>query len=144
VEEWVKKETSIKQVASRRRTVPPQCQLIFSEIQGVISRKVELFKPTSARIIRLTFFPIICLCLHLFRSPNLFSVSSNHLNLGHNTLLLSPGLHSVPSAQHALLSGRADHTELSSPARTLGSWVRITLEAGMSVCIHSVFVLFCV
>jgi hypothetical protein len=32
--------------------------------------------------------------------------------------------------------------ELSSPARTLGSWVRIPLEAWMSVCIYSVFV-FC-
>jgi hypothetical protein len=34
--------------------------------------------------------------------------------------------------------------ELSSPARTLGSWVRIPLEARMSVCIYSVFALFCV
>jgi hypothetical protein len=34
--------------------------------------------------------------------------------------------------------------ELSSPARTLGSWVRISLEACMSVCVYSVFVLFCV
>jgi hypothetical protein len=31
--------------------------------------------------------------------------------------------------------------ELSSLARSLGSWVRIPLEAGMSVCIYSVFVL---
>jgi hypothetical protein len=31
--------------------------------------------------------------------------------------------------------------ELSSPARTLGSWVRIPLEAWMSVCVYSVFVL---
>jgi hypothetical protein len=31
-----------------------------------------------------------------------------------------------------------------SPARTLGSWVRIPLEAWMSVCVYSVFVLFCV
>jgi hypothetical protein len=37
----------------------------------------------------------------------------------------------------------ADH-EPSSPARTPGSWVRITLEAWMPVCVHSVFVLFCV
>jgi hypothetical protein len=34
--------------------------------------------------------------------------------------------------------------ELSSLARTLGSWVRIPLEAWMSVCVYSVFVLFCV
>jgi hypothetical protein len=33
--------------------------------------------------------------------------------------------------------------ELSSSARTLGSWVRIPLEAWMSVCVYSVFVLFC-
>jgi hypothetical protein len=31
--------------------------------------------------------------------------------------------------------------ELSSLARTLGSWVRIPLEACMSVCVYSVFVL---
>jgi hypothetical protein len=33
---------------------------------------------------------------------------------------------------------------LSSPARTLGSWVRIPLETWMSVSVYSVFVLFCV
>jgi hypothetical protein len=32
----------------------------------------------------------------------------------------------------------------SSPARTVGSWVRIPLEAWMSVCIYFVFVLSCV
>jgi hypothetical protein len=31
--------------------------------------------------------------------------------------------------------------ELSSPAQTLGSWVRIPLEAWIYVCIYSVFVL---
>jgi hypothetical protein len=34
--------------------------------------------------------------------------------------------------------------ELSSPARTLGSWVWIQLDAWMSVCVYSVFLLFCV
>jgi hypothetical protein len=34
--------------------------------------------------------------------------------------------------------------ELSSPSRTLGSWVRIQLKARMSVWVYSVFVLFCV
>jgi hypothetical protein len=34
--------------------------------------------------------------------------------------------------------------ELSSLAQTLGSCVRIPLEAWMSVCVYSVFVLFCV
>jgi hypothetical protein len=34
--------------------------------------------------------------------------------------------------------------EPSSPARTLGSWIRIPLEAWISVCVYSVFVLFCV
>jgi hypothetical protein len=34
--------------------------------------------------------------------------------------------------------------EPSSPARTLGSWVRIPLEAWISLCIYCVFVLFCV
>jgi hypothetical protein len=34
--------------------------------------------------------------------------------------------------------------EPSSPAPTLGSWVQILLQAGMSVCVYSVFVLSCV
>jgi hypothetical protein len=34
--------------------------------------------------------------------------------------------------------------KLPSPARTLGSWVQIPLEAFMSVCVYSVFVLSCV
>jgi hypothetical protein len=34
--------------------------------------------------------------------------------------------------------------EPSSSARTLGSWVPVPLEAWMSVCVYSVFVLFCV
>jgi hypothetical protein len=33
---------------------------------------------------------------------------------------------------------------MSSPAWTLGSWVRIPLEAWMFVCVYSVFVLSCV
>jgi hypothetical protein len=31
--------------------------------------------------------------------------------------------------------------ELSSPPRTLGSWVRIPFEAWMSVCVYSDFVI---
>jgi hypothetical protein len=34
--------------------------------------------------------------------------------------------------------------ELFSEAETLGSWVRIPIEAWMSVCVYSMFVLFCV
>jgi hypothetical protein len=34
--------------------------------------------------------------------------------------------------------------EPSLPARTLGPWIRIQLKAWMSVCVYSVFVLFCV
>jgi hypothetical protein len=40
--------------------------------------------------------------------------------------------------------GHGVRHEPSSPARTLGSWIRISLEAWMSVCVYSVFVLFCV
>jgi hypothetical protein len=40
-------------------------------------------------------------------------------------------------------SGGLRH-KLSSPDRTLWSWVRIPLEVWMSVCFFSVFVLFCV
>jgi hypothetical protein len=39
---------------------------------------------------------------------------------------------------------RALRHEPSLPARTLGSWVQIPLEAWLSVCVDSVFVLFCV
>jgi hypothetical protein len=34
--------------------------------------------------------------------------------------------------------------EISLPAQILGLWVRIQLEAWMSVCVHSLFVLSCV
>jgi hypothetical protein len=34
--------------------------------------------------------------------------------------------------------------ELSSPAQTLKSWIRTSLKTRMSVCVYSVFVLFCV
>jgi hypothetical protein len=34
--------------------------------------------------------------------------------------------------------------ELSSPAQTLGSWVRIPLVTWMFVCVYSVFVMSCV
>jgi hypothetical protein len=34
--------------------------------------------------------------------------------------------------------------ELSSLSRMLGSWVRIPLKAWMSVCVYSMFMLFCV
>jgi hypothetical protein len=34
--------------------------------------------------------------------------------------------------------------ELSSPARRLGKWVRIPLEAWMSVCVYSVCAVLCV
>jgi hypothetical protein len=41
------------------------------------------------------------------------------------------------------VAARSRH-EPSSPARTLGSWVRMPLEEWMSVCVYSVFVLSCV
>jgi hypothetical protein len=34
--------------------------------------------------------------------------------------------------------------ELSSPARTLGSWIQIPFKAWMSVCVYSVCVVLCV
>jgi hypothetical protein len=36
---------------------------------------------------------------------------------------------------------RGLRNEMSSPARMLGSWVRMPHEAWMSVCVYSVFVL---
>jgi hypothetical protein len=42
------------------------------------------------------------------------------------------------------LSGISSHYELSSLARTQGSWVQIQLKAWMSMCVYSVFMLLCV
>jgi hypothetical protein len=39
---------------------------------------------------------------------------------------------------------RALKHEPSSPARALGSWIRIPLEAWMSVCVYSVCAVLCV
>jgi hypothetical protein len=52
--------------------------------------------------------------------------------------------HSVTqqNAYHSGLGG-VRH-ELSSLTQTLESWVRIPFKAWMSVCVYSVFVLFCV
>jgi hypothetical protein len=41
------------------------------------------------------------------------------------------------------VAARSKH-EMSSPALTLGSWVRIPLKAWISMSVYSVFVLFCV
>jgi hypothetical protein len=41
-------------------------------------------------------------------------------------------------------SPRGLRHEPSSPAQTLGSWARIPLEAWISVCVYSVFMLSCV
>jgi hypothetical protein len=35
-------------------------------------------------------------------------------------------------------------TRFKEPAQTLGSWVRIQIEAWMPVCVYSIFVLFLV
>jgi hypothetical protein len=45
---------------------------------------------------------------------------------------------------HLMQWPRCLRHEMSSPAPTLGSWVRIPLKAWMSVCFPSVFVLSCV
>jgi hypothetical protein len=45
----------------------------------------------------------------------------------------------LPTTEAALL-----RHELSSPAKTLGSWVRIPLQARVSMCIYSVRVVLCV
>jgi hypothetical protein len=37
-----------------------------------------------------------------------------------------------------------DHSSRAFSCRTLGSWVRISLEAWQSVCVYSVSVLLCV
>jgi predicted nucleic acid-binding Zn ribbon protein len=51
-----------------------------------------------------------------------------------------------PSKRHDSLSQRplGLRQELSSPAPTLRSWVRMPFESWMSVCVYSVFLLSCV
>jgi hypothetical protein len=48
---------------------------------------------------------------------------------------------SPPFVLHAL---RGLRHEMSSPAQAVGSWVQTSVEAWMSVCVCSAFVLSCV
>jgi hypothetical protein len=55
-------------------------------------------------------------------------------------------VHAMDNVSSIVVYGRSQwprgvRHQLSSLARTLGSWVRIPLEAWMSVCVYSVFVL---
>jgi hypothetical protein len=50
----------------------------------------------------------------------------------------------VLAVMHRSQWSRGLRHEMSSPAWTLGSWVRIPLEAWMFVCVYSVFLLSCV
>jgi hypothetical protein len=50
----------------------------------------------------------------------------------------------VVMAENLLQCTRGLRHKPSSPARIVGSWVRIPFEAYISVCVYSVFVLFCV
>jgi hypothetical protein len=67
------------------------------------------------------------------------SPATNRLSCG--TAVINVAIPSLRRSQW-LRSGLRH--ELSSPAQTLGSWVRIPLEARMSVCVYSVFMLSCV
>jgi hypothetical protein len=58
--------------------------------------------------------------------------------------LLMAGSPSVGLKSVLLFSFRGTVAARSSFARALGSCVRIPLKAWMSVCVYSVFVLFCV
>jgi hypothetical protein len=69
-------------------------------------------------------------------------------------IFLRTKLH-MPSSNASLIIGIKPKTsrsqwprglshEPSSSARTMGLWIRIQIEAWMSLCVYSVFVLFCV
>jgi hypothetical protein len=74
------------------------------------------------------------------------------LNCMHSTLIFTVSCrhwtHIKKNSCHMVMTRRSQwprglRHELSSLARTLGSCVRVPLEAWMSVCVYSVFVLFC-
>jgi hypothetical protein len=60
------------------------------------------------------------------------TVFQNHSILRHFTVVIQPNLSQWP---------RGLRHELSSPSRTLGSWVGIPPKAWVSMCVYSVFVL---
>jgi hypothetical protein len=61
--------------------------------------------------------------------------------LKEHSLPLAPQAAPVPTYKDKC---RSQWDELSSPARTLVSWVLMPLDEWISVCVSSVFVLFCV
>jgi hypothetical protein len=84
--------------------------------------------------VRYSFFIV------LFDNTGLFSLPSEILRASLN----EPDKINMPMSPKRRSKWPRDlRHELYSPAQTLGSWVRIPFEAWMSVCVYSVFVLFC-
>jgi hypothetical protein len=90
-----------------------------------------LLVPGPLFCIKFEYFSVIFVSLHLFtlNSPKSFSTSSSRFNAGVYTFNLF---------SHILLKCRSQwpcglRHEQSSLAQTLGSWVRISLKASMSV-----------
>jgi hypothetical protein len=84
------------------------------------------------RPIHRNLYACICVCKYKTRRSNIIisgSISITLIGIKRYRYCRSQRLRSL---RH----------EPSSPARTLGSWVRIPLEAWLSVCVHSVFVFF--
>jgi hypothetical protein len=99
-----------------------------------------------------TRFHYFCKCFRVFVKAHSSVVDISFLKLPFTvtgfSLITVPGfiigvllsdVSGCPLADH---SGSLRH-ELSSPAQTLGLWVRIPFEALMSVCVYSVCVVLC-
>jgi hypothetical protein len=81
--------------------------------------------PTGAQVQTVTAAKLVL--LYVFTQRSLISKLSARPNFDFTN-------HPLRRSQWA----RGLRHEPSSPARTLGSWVRITIEAWMSVCVYSV------
>jgi hypothetical protein len=77
---------------------------------------------------------------HCLRVSLLF----HHLPFNIHTATLLLKLKCIKGVSSRSQWPRGIRYESSSPTRTLGSWVRILLEAWMSACVYSVFALSCV
>jgi hypothetical protein len=96
----------------------------------ILSQKRESWKAINfiMNLVLILLFPLRA-SFHCWKTlPNILSSDLYRSGLVHRRSQWPRGLRHEPSP----------------PARTLGSWIQIPLEAWMFVCVYSMFVLFCV